>query len=116
MVSYAPQSQVIYQQVVRPPSNGLAVAALVLGIVGITVGIWSVVPFLGLIAAVFAFVPSVLAVIFGIVGWQKAGRIGGVGRGQALTGLILGGVTVALIVLVTMGWIFVGVVGSTTSV
>lgn len=113
-MSYAPPSQVIYQQVVRPPSNGLAVAALVLGIVGITVGIWSVIPFLGLIAAIFAFVPSVLAVIFGIVGWQKA-RINGIGRGQAIAGLVLGAATVALIVLLTMGWLFVGFVGSTTS-
>src|SRR5690606_15212613 len=46
---YGP-SQTVYQQVVRPPSNGMAVTALVLGIVAITVGVWSIIPVLGLVA------------------------------------------------------------------
>lgn len=59
---YGP-SQTVYKQVVRPPSNGTAVSAMVLGIVAIAVGVWSVIPILGLLAAFFAFVPGVLAVI-----------------------------------------------------
>jgi hypothetical protein len=108
---YGP-SQTIYQQVVRPPSNGMAVAALVLGIVAIAVGFWSIIPILGLVAAFFAFVPAVLATIFGVVGRTRSKALGGLGRGQALTGAILGAVTLGIIVLVTMGWVLASIATS----
>ncbi|MHA6695302.1 DUF4190 domain-containing protein [Homoserinimonas sp. A520] len=105
---YGP-SQTIYQQVVRPPSNGMAVAALVLGIVAIAVGVWSVIPILGLVAAFFAFAPGVLAVIFGVIGRTRSRALGGLGRGQALAGLVLGAVTLGIMVLTTMGWILLSI-------
>ncbi|MHA6670236.1 DUF4190 domain-containing protein [Homoserinimonas sp. A447] len=108
MPPYGP-SRTIYQQVVRPPSNGMAVAALVLGIVAIAVGVWTVIPILGLVAAFFAFVPGVLAVIFGVIGRTRSRALGGLGRGQALAGLVLGAVTLGIIVLVTMGWILLSI-------
>lgn len=108
---YGP-SQTIYQQVVRPPSNGMAVTAMVLGIVAISVGFWSVIPILGLVAAFFAFVPGLLAIIFGVVGRTKSVALGGVGRGQAITGIVLGSVTLGIIVLTTAGWVMWTTVGS----
>jgi hypothetical protein len=100
-----PSSQVIYQQVVRAPSNGIAVAGLVLGIVAIALGVWMVIPVVGLFFAFVSFVPAVLGVIFGIVGLRQAARVG-VGRGAALTGLVTGGLTLAIGLLTTMFWIF----------
>lgn len=99
-----PQHQVIYQQVVRPPSKGMAVTSLVLGIVAIVTGIWTPIPIIGLVFAFFAFLPAVLAVVFGHVGLIRSRAIG-VGRGAALTGLVLGYVTVGVIVATTLVWI-----------
>ncbi|MAT18620.1 MAG: hypothetical protein CMF56_08670 [Leifsonia sp.] len=99
------QHQVIYQQVVRAPSNGPAIAGMVLGIVAIVIGIGSPIPIIGLISAFFAFAPALLAAIFGHVGLSKARTMGGVGRGQATAGLTLGYLTLAIIVLTTAFWI-----------
>jgi hypothetical protein len=104
----APQvgtSQVIYQQVVRAPSNGIATASLVLGIVAIVLGVWMIIPLVGLFFAFVSFVPAVLGVVFGILGLRQAARIG-VGRGTAMTGLVTGGITLAIGALTTMVWIF----------
>lgn len=106
------QQQIIYQQVVRAPSNGSAVASLVLGIVAIVIGIWIPVPVLGLVMMFLAFAPALLAVIFGHVGLGYAARVGGIGRGGALTGLILGYVTLAISVITTFVWIIVAATAS----
>jgi hypothetical protein len=83
---------------VRSASNGMGTAAMVLGIVGLVLGF---IPFLFF----FAFVCGVLALIFGGIGMSRA-RQTGVGRGQSIAGLILGGVAcllgvVGLTILVT---------------
>jgi hypothetical protein len=54
-------------------SNGPAVTSLVCGIAGI-----------------IPFVPSLLAMVFGLVGLNRAKQLGGAGRGMAISGLILG--------------------------
>ncbi len=60
--------------------NGMAVAGLVLGILGL-VFLW--IPFLGWILAL-------LGIIFGAVGNGKANKIGGKGKGMAVAGLVMG--------------------------
>ncbi len=60
--------------------NGMAVAGLVLGILG---AVLFFVPFIGWILAI-------LGIIFGAVGNSKANKIGGKGKGMAIAGLILG--------------------------
>ncbi|HSI33939.1 MAG: DUF4190 domain-containing protein [Phycisphaerae bacterium] len=55
------------------PSNGPAVTSLVCGIAGI-----------------IPFVPSLLALVFGMVGLNRAKQLGGTGRGMAVSGLVLG--------------------------
>jgi hypothetical protein len=86
-----------------PPSNGSAVAALVLGVFAIVTGVWAPVPVLGILASTVAFVPAALAVIFGHVGLNNARKTGGAGRGMSLTGLWTGYITLAIIVLMTFG-------------
>jgi TRAP-type C4-dicarboxylate transport system permease small subunit len=71
-----------------PPQtgNGYAIAALVLGLVSLILS-W----FPGV-----NWVLAALAIIFGAVGISTAGRRGGVGRGMAMAGLVLGVVTAVL--------------------
>lgn len=72
--------------VVMPQGNGMAVAALVLGIWAFCVT-W--IPlFIGLI---LGGIPAVLAVAFGITGIARARARGGQGLPLAIVGLVLGG-------------------------
>ena len=68
----------------RSTSNGLAIASLVCGIVGLLI---------------FAFILGPLAIIFGGVGLSRANR-GAAHRGMALAGLVLGVLDVVLFVVV----------------
>ncbi|HWO69165.1 MAG TPA: DUF4190 domain-containing protein [Actinomycetota bacterium] len=67
-----PAPQVVYQVVQAQPANGMAVAGLVLGILGVLI------PFLG-----------ILGLIFGAVGLSKANQ-GASGKGMAIAGVVLG--------------------------
>lgn len=71
-----PYAGVVYPARYRRPTNGMATASLVLGIVG-------------LVACTFV-IPSVLAVVFGIIGVRTASQLGGTGKGKAIWGLSLG--------------------------
>ncbi len=72
----------------RPRANGMAVASLVLGLVGI------------ILFVLFA-IPSLLAVIFGIVALRQIAASGGAqgGRGMAIAGVVLGAVEIVLFVV-----------------
>ncbi|MEO6206861.1 MAG: DUF4190 domain-containing protein [Candidatus Limnocylindrales bacterium] len=76
-----------------PPrsTNGLATAALVLGIVGAVLGL---VPFLFFLA----FVCGVLGIVFGFIGRSRSVE-SGVGRKSATAGLITGAVAVVLAII-----------------
>lgn len=58
----------------------MATAGMILGIVGIVL-CW--LPLVGVLS-------GLLGVIFGAIGMSKAGRLGGVGRGAGVTGLVTG--------------------------
>lgn len=58
-------------------TNGLSVAALVLGIVC-------------LVSPIFGFIMGILALIFGAVALNQVGKTGQSGRGMAITGLVCG--------------------------
>ena len=73
-----------------PRPNGLAVASLVLGIVGLAVGIIPL--FVGL---VLSFAPTVLAVLFGLIGLVRTSSRRS-GFAPALLGLLLGILTIWL--------------------
>ncbi|MBW3641898.1 MAG: DUF4190 domain-containing protein [Actinobacteria bacterium] len=74
------------------PSNGMGVAALVLGIIALLIS-W--IPILGAALAV-------LALIFGILGLKKARRGQATNQGMAVAGIVLGGIALAIGLLVTI--------------
>jgi hypothetical protein len=93
-----PQQPVYYQQVVPQKTNGMSIASLVLGIVGLIFGFMYV-------------VPPILATIFGGVAIYKIGRsqvpVGG--KGMAIAGLVMGIVGTAF-----WGIIFLAVIGASS--
>lgn len=74
-----------YYGALVPARNGFAVAALVLGICGFVL---TPIPFF--IGLVLGGIPDVLAVIFGIIGIQRA-QTARVGQAMAIVGTVLGG-------------------------
>jgi hypothetical protein len=79
------------------PRNGLGTAALVLGIVAIP----------GILTVVLGVLLGLLALIFGIIGRKRAARREATNGGAALAGAILGGVALAIsIILVAVGATF----------
>lgn len=85
-------------QMQQPPGNGMAVAALVLGILALVLFfIWFLAPIMGL-----------LAIIFGAVGISKANKIGGKGKGMAIAGLVCG--VIGMLLSIVLVVIAVGVV------
>lgn len=80
---------VVYDTAPQRP-NGLAVAALVLGVVGLVLGVIPL--FVGL---VLSFVPTVLAIVFGVIGIARAAARHS-GFVPALLGLALGVLTAFL--------------------
>jgi hypothetical protein len=72
----------------RAARNGIATAALVCGIVGMVIA-W--IPFV----VVAGFILAVLAVVFGVRGLRRSAP-SGTGRGAAITGIVTGGIGLAL--------------------
>ncbi|MFF8274961.1 DUF4190 domain-containing protein [Streptomyces lateritius] len=78
----------------QQPRNGLGIAALVTGIVGLIFGI---IPFLFWLGAIL----GVLALVFGIVGHGRARKGEATNKGVALAGIVLGAVTL----VVSIAWV-----------
>jgi len=76
------------------PQNGLGVAALVLGIIAVVLS--------PCCYMIFTAPTGILAVIFGAIGVQKAGRGEATNKGVAMAGLICGIVGLALGVLMLL--------------
>lgn len=66
------------------PTNGIAIAGLVLGIIGASIAL---IPIIGVF---FAWLPAVLAIIFGSIGLYNASRLGGLRRATSWWALALG--------------------------
>ncbi|AWB87664.1 hypothetical protein [Mycetocola zhujimingii] len=97
------QQQVIDQPVMTEQANKPAVIALVLGIVTVILGMWIPLSPYGLIMIPVAFLPAVLAIVFGHVGSRKAMRVG-VGRGAARIGLTTGYLIIAVSIGTVIWW------------
>ena len=80
----------------------MAIAAMVLGILGVTVGLclW------------FLPVMQVLAIIFGHISLSKINATGLPGRGMAITGIVTGYVGLALAVVIFLASLFGALVPS----
>ncbi|MFP1627719.1 DUF4190 domain-containing protein [Streptomyces sp. 5K101] len=76
------------------PSNGMGTAAMVLGILAVTIGWCYGVP---------ALVLGLLALIFGIVGRKRAQRGEADNGGQALAGIIMGSIGLLIFVIFVVG-------------
>ena len=77
-----------------PQSNGIAVAAGVVGIISLLV---SFIPFFGLVG-----IPGgVVALVLGIIGRQRANSMGGLSKGMAITGIVTG--TIAIVLPIVLG-------------
>jgi hypothetical protein len=75
-----PQQQHAYTPAPEQAGNGLAIAGMVLGILGLLL-CW--IPGVGWLLAL-------LGIIFGAIGMSKANKIGGKGKGMAVAGLVIG--------------------------
>jgi hypothetical protein len=79
------QPVVVYQQLPpKRPTDGLAIASMVLGIVWVY------------------WIGSILAVIFGHVALRRIAREGKAGRGMAIAGLVLGYIGIATLAFVIL--------------
>ncbi|HEY8317547.1 MAG TPA: DUF2510 domain-containing protein [Amnibacterium sp.] len=78
------------------PRNGAATAALVLGIASLVVNL--------------LLIPSILAVVLGVVGLVRGTRFGGSGEGRAIAGILLGvgGALAVLVELVLLAPVLLG--------
>lgn len=110
---------------VRPAPNKMAMWSMWMGIAGIgggfVCGLLSMIPVIGIIfsiIAMFLWIAPVLAVIFGHIGLGQIKRTGEEGRGQAIAGLIIGYVTIALgliMAIVMIGILGIGFLGMMSS-
>lgn len=90
------------------PSNGLAVTALVCGIVGAVLGVLPFTFFVG-------WILGIIAIVFGVLGRRRFDRDPAVGRkGMATAGIVLGFFTV----IVCLVWLmlFIAVIGGTADI
>jgi len=90
-MSDQPEREIVYHKEVK---NSMATAALVLGIIALVLSWIPIINNAGIIC-------GILAVIFGFVGYRRAKRIDGIGKGAALAGIICGalGVVIAFAVI-----------------
>tara|TARA_B100001113_G_scaffold353205_1_gene356725 strand:- start:1247 stop:1540 length:294 start_codon:yes stop_codon:yes gene_type:complete len=75
-------------------TNGTASTAMILGIIGLVATILG--PMLGGVTCFFGWFFGLLGIILGHVGSSRATQLGGVGRGNAVTGYVCGYVTITL--------------------
>ena len=87
--SYTPPPGFPPAYAAKPKTNGMALASMILGILGITVGL----------CLIFFPVMPILAVIFGHIGLTQTRNTGAPGRGYAIAGLVTGYVGIALAIL-----------------
>lgn len=78
---------------VKPKASGMAVASMVLGVLGITVGL----------CLLFFPVMPILAVVFGHLALRQISSTGAPGRGVAITGVVTGYVGIGLALLSLIG-------------
>lgn len=94
-----------YPQNAGPKNDGMSIAALVCGIVGIV-----------LVFCWVGVILGILGLIFGIIGMKKVERSNGMlkGRGMALAGAICGGVAIVLFIGMVI-LLIISAASSTTS-
>ena len=103
-INALPTNQIVLQQ--GPVSNGMANNGLTFGILGIVLTLSG--PFL-VFTCLFGWLFGLLGVIFGHIGAARAGYLG-IGQGKAITGCVLGYITLMLyivpilLLILEFGW------------
>ena len=92
-MTYAPVQAPETVQYVKAPSNGLATAGLVLGIIGVVLAL---IPVLGIAGALIGGIGLILSV-FGFLASRKHGA----GKGKSIAGLILGVASIVVFMIVS---------------
>jgi hypothetical protein len=94
--------QLPYQQGSPPKNNSLAVASMVLGIVGLVLSLCCI-----------GVIPSILAIIFGVVSKALITRSAGreLGNGMATSGIVMGIIGVSLLIII----IILNILGTLTN-
>jgi hypothetical protein len=82
------------QPVVSSQQNSLAIAGLCLSIVSLFIGFFGSVPIAG--------------VVLSVLGYRKSVELGGKGRGLAIAGIVIGGISLLLLL---GGFLFLGRIG-----
>lgn len=80
--------QATQTQPVGPKNNVFAIASFVLGLVSLLLNIW--------------FIPTILAIVFGILALVQIPKKGQKGKWMAITGLILGVVGAIILIVLTV--------------
>ncbi len=94
------------------PSNGVALTAMIFGIIGAVVACGAIIPITGYFSAGIGFPLALTAVICGHIGQSRSKRLG-VGRVHALVGVILGYLSIAFMAIASAAWtvfLFVGAI------
>lgn len=100
--SYAYSSPVGYEPAAKPAGSGLALASMILGIVGLPLSfVFGTGGILGL-----------LAIILGIVAFVKLRKVAAAKKGMAITGIVLGSISLVLGIMMAIFTIFLFEVGS----
>lgn len=73
-------------------TNGVAIGALVLGLLSVPLGFF-------IVGALFGLV----AIVLGIIGVNRARGLGGTGKGMAITGIVSGALGVLIPILLAVG-------------
>ncbi len=89
--SHEPQRSAPPEPQERLPISGLAIASLVLGVIGVP---FSVIPLFGILG-------GVLAVIFGAIGISQVSRKQRRGMGIAIAGVVIGAIDLFIFLVVT---------------
>lgn len=112
-MTYPHQPPVIYVQ--RPPSNGVAITSMIMGIIAILIAPWALIPIVGIVVVLFAIIPTLLAIFFGHGGLRSSKALGGTGNGSAVAGLVMGYLSLLLCIVPVFGLIAVLAASGTPS-
>ncbi|WP_307325766.1 DUF4190 domain-containing protein [Microbacterium sp. SORGH_AS_0862] len=104
-VGYAPQPRYPAPHQATPtadgaPSNNPALWSMILGAISAASLLSLLIPFLGFFIVIMTFPLSICSVALGYAGLSKAKRTGGVGRTNAIIGMILGHIVLLLAIAV----------------
>ena len=81
----------------QPITNNLASTSMILGLIGLVCTLIG--PFIGGLTCLFGWLLGLMGIIFGHIGVSKSNQLGGLGRSNAIAGLVSGYITIVLYLL-----------------